>query len=220
MCVLFFNQLHYFQINTEVAVGAISDPNARRIRIVHISDTHMKHEEMLGSIPPGDILVHSGDFAKYHWTRHLKIKEYVTILQNLNNFFSKLPHAHKIFVAGNHEMYFEREKLEELQSHLPNATYLQDTSVTLDGIKYYGSPWTLKRSGSFARGYAADWDGLVNTWKKIPTDTDVLITHLHPFRKQEIDEIIKNPARYSKAKSEHIQTGSRNLLDTVLHKIT
>eukprot|EP01083_Nonionella_stella_P100841 284973_1 len=40
----------------------LSKIQKERIRIVHISDTHLNHNEYLNHIPDGDILVHSGDF--------------------------------------------------------------------------------------------------------------------------------------------------------------
>jgi predicted phosphohydrolase len=48
---------------------------------------------------------------------------------SLNDFFAKIPHKHKIFVAGNHDIMFDGQSCEDVQKKLPNVTYLQDSSV-------------------------------------------------------------------------------------------
>jgi 3',5'-cyclic AMP phosphodiesterase CpdA len=65
-------------------------------RIVCISDTHNFHEQI--RIPDGDILIHAGDA-----TNRGTVEEIVFF----NQWFCRLPHRHKIFVAGNHDWLFE-----------------------------------------------------------------------------------------------------------------
>ena len=64
------------------------------MRIVCISDTHLVHRDGDFPIPDGDLLIHAGD-ATYHGTQE-EIREF-------NAWFAALPHANKIFVAGNHD---------------------------------------------------------------------------------------------------------------------
>jgi Icc-related predicted phosphoesterase len=62
--------------------------------IVCISDTHGMMGPMMSRIPPGDILIHAGDFTN------------VGSLEDIQTFktqFESLPHKHKIFIAGNHD---------------------------------------------------------------------------------------------------------------------
>jgi 3',5'-cyclic AMP phosphodiesterase CpdA len=68
------------------------------IKFVCISDTH--NVDFLCEIPPGDVLIHSGDFTQKG--REKEIKQFT-------DFISKLPHKHKIVIAGNHEMSFDQE---------------------------------------------------------------------------------------------------------------
>lgn len=68
-------------------------------------------------------------------------------------FLDSLPHKHKIVIAGNHEETFDEncERLsrfctvdistEKIKSLLTDCIYLQDSSVELFGIKFYGAPW-------------------------------------------------------------------------------
>ena len=62
---------------------------------------------------------------------------------------------------------------------MTNCTYLEDESLQLMGIKFYGSPWQPRFSYSafnLTRG-----SELRSVWDQIPTDTDVLITHSPPL---------------------------------------
>lgn len=163
------------------------------LRIVHISDTHGLHWEMLeeGRIPDGDILIHSGDFMN---RKTAVVGEMEEILLDMNAFFGALPHKHKVFVAGNHEYCFvdygkgiqmpatasvmsagaKRYKSpEEIGSLLTNCIYLQDSEVTLEGIRIYGTPWNAT-SSAYALGRMAR----KRVYGRIPQGIDVLVTHV------------------------------------------
>ena len=58
----------------------------------------------------------------------------------MNEWVGTLPHKHKIIIAGNHDLAFEENPI-AARSWITNAIYLQDESVTLEGLKFYGSPW-------------------------------------------------------------------------------
>ena len=136
------------------------------LKIVACSDTHGLHDEI--QIPDGDIFIHGGDL-----TRHGTLEE----IEAFNIFLSKLPHRHKLIVAGNHDWAFERTP-QKARALLTAGTYLEDQSVEVEGLRIYGSPWQPEffswafnlRRGSEIR---AKWD-------LIPKDTDVLITHGPP----------------------------------------
>ena len=63
--------------------------------IVCISDTHAQLHRMSSEIPPGDVLIHAGDFS-----RKGEKKE----LSQFFETFRSLPHPVKLFIAGNHEI--------------------------------------------------------------------------------------------------------------------
>ncbi len=47
-------------------------------------------------------------------------------------------------IAGNHELTFDsskNKKHEEMKQLLTNCIYLEDSEVTLYGLKIWGSPW-------------------------------------------------------------------------------
>ena len=164
----------------DARVGCVDDSDAKVVRIVHISDTHNRHKAMRPLIPDGDILVHSGDFSNYHLLKpYLGNWDFNRDVSEINRFMGKLPHKHKIFVAGNHEVNFTQQSREKIQGLLPNVIYLQDSKVQLEGITFYGSPWNGLRT-SRARGFTAPYDDLWRHWADIPTNTDVLVTHSPP----------------------------------------
>jgi len=116
-------------------------------------------------VPDGDILVHAGDLTG---------DGTVDDLEDFNSYLSTLPHRNKIVIAGNHDFCLEREP-EISAARITNAIYLQDRSVTVEGIKFYGSPWQpwfFDWAFNLSRGaeIRAKWD-------LIPADTNVLITH-------------------------------------------
>lgn len=72
--------------------------------------------------------MHSGDFA-----RRLRSHDFTTACKEFNAFLGALPHKHKIFVAGNHEVAFNNKSKTEIQDALSNCTYLQDDALTVEG---------------------------------------------------------------------------------------
>jgi len=135
------------------------------LKIVALSDTHSRHR--LLKLPKGDVLLHAGDVS-YHGDK----REIEDFLQ----WFGQLPFAFKIFIAGNHDFFFEREKLSAIKKMLPPTVhYLMDEEVSINGIKIWGSPYTPK----FYRWAFNKQRGepLAEQWKKIPADVDILLTH-------------------------------------------
>jgi len=153
-------------------------------RLVCISDTHNLHEKL--ELPEGDVLIHAGDFSMLG-----HVKETIRFIR----WFAEQPHKHKILIAGNHDVTLDKgfyqaswqrfhrfmEDQHSIKNYLlreESIHYLEDSSVTLDGIKFYGSPYQPAFGG---------WAFNVNrglpiraVWSAIPDDTDVLITHGPP----------------------------------------
>ena len=138
----------------------------RSLRLVCIGDTHGFHRKL--ELPPGDILIHSGDFDGRS----------VEQLHDFNAWLGTLPFRHKIVIAGNHDLLFDRNP-KVARAHLTEAIYLQDSGVTLEGVKFWGSP-----ANSVGGDWAFSRERLVKIrkhWDLIPDDTDVLITHEPPY---------------------------------------
>lgn len=67
------------------------------MKILFISDTHGEHQK-LNNLPQADILIHSGDISK-------RGKDYE--IEDFIKWLSSLDFRYKIFIAGNHDFYFE-----------------------------------------------------------------------------------------------------------------
>ena len=136
------------------------------MRIVAISDTHTRHKQI--KIPPGDVLIHAGDFSGYGHLWEAK---------NFFDWLVTLPHKHKVVVAGNHDRAFEMFSKDARALVPSGVVYLQDEEATVGGLKIYGSPWQpffLNWAFNVVRGE------LWRKWQWIPEKLDILITHGPP----------------------------------------
>lgn len=137
------------------------------LKIVTISDTHNKHQEL--TIPNGDILIHAGDFTN---------RGELESVARFNDFLGTLPHRYKIVVAGNHDFCFEKMP-KEARALMTNAIYLEDDGVTLEGVSIYGSPW----QPWFFNWAFNIWSESkrAEKWALIPEQTQILVTHGPPY---------------------------------------
>ena len=135
------------------------------MRIVCVSDTHGYHRRTV--VPDGDILVHAGDV-----TSHGTLED----VEFFNAWLGTLPHTHKVVICGNHDWCFQ-EKPAEARARITNATYLEDESCEIAGLKFYGSPWTPL---FFDWAFMLAEPDLAAKWALIPSGLDVLITHGPP----------------------------------------
>ena len=129
------------------------------MKILHISDTHGKHQ-ILKDLPNADVIVHTGDITEEGTEE--EVKDFI-------EWFGNLPYKHKIFIAGNHDDCLYGANIEGLPD---NVHYLCNDGITIDGIKFYGVPMFLHD----------DLDGnMSELFGRIPDDTDVLLTHQPPL---------------------------------------
>lgn len=136
------------------------------MKIVCLSDTHTMHDSI--AVPDGDLLIHAGDFCG---------KGTIQELVKFNTWLGTLPHPNKVVIAGNHDWPFERDPT--ARELLNNAIYLQDSEVTINGLRIYGSPWQpafFNWAFNLERGEA-----LRRKWDLIPDGIDILVTHGPPF---------------------------------------
>lgn len=129
------------------------------MNILHLSDTHGSHRS-LGRLPEADVIVHSGDIAM-----NGSSSEALDFMR----WFSALPYAHKIFVAGNHDACLYGAVIDGLDS---NCNYLCNSSVEIDGVTFYGVPMFMEDCSS---GRQKEF------YEMIPDGVDVLITHAPPY---------------------------------------
>lgn len=130
------------------------------MKIIHISDTHGHHNE-LSPLPAADVIVHSGDFTFAGNEEEA---------YDFMSWFCDLHYKHKIFISGNHDMcMYGADSIDGLP---PNVHYLNNSGITIEGVKFYGVPLFVEDASSGK----TDVDIL-----NIPADTEVLVTHQPPY---------------------------------------
>ena len=167
----------------------------KNISILFISDTHGKHRELV-NLPDADIIVHAGDISS-RGSEH-QIRLFLEWFSGLDQF------KHKIFIAGNHDWLYETNRTLAKSLIPSNVIYLEDSGVEIEGINFYGSPgskefcnWAFNRPD----------ESLINYWKMIPDNTDVLITHSPPHTMGDFVTRVKS------------HEGSRSLYDEIINRI-
>jgi len=164
------------------------------MKIIAISDLHGYYPD---DIPACDLLLIAGDVSPVsnpsiqrkwfpatfkYWLYGLK-----------NNGVKEI-----IGIAGNHDRVFQEYPEDERKWDLP-WTYLEDSSTVVNDFKIYGSPWQPwfhdwafnaerplsswnKNEEHFDQAKHLDPSEpeLTDIFSKIPTDTDILITHTPP----------------------------------------
>jgi len=142
------------------------------MRLVMLSDTHGLHTKMKFPVPDGDVLLYAGDFTNVGA---------ISDVARFDQWLGSLDHKHKLVIAGNHERGWDKAG-RSLGKNLSNAHYLEDSSINIDGMNFYGSPWTP----TFGTGWAFNADRgnhIRGKWGMIPDAglVDVLITHGPPM---------------------------------------
>ena len=137
------------------------------MKIVFISDTHIKHRDLdfsMSKYNDVETIVHSGDFSHNQ-------KQFDDFI----NWFSELPFKNKILIPGNHEILVQENEEDFFRVCKEFGIIgLIDSGVVIDDIKFYGSPWTPL---FFNWAYMKEDYILDQYWDKIPNDVNVLITH-------------------------------------------
>jgi len=140
------------------------------LKFVAISDTHGQHNKLL--LPKADVLIHAGDIS---------MKGSESEIINFFNWFKIQDFEYKVLIAGNHDFYFERQSDQLIRKVIPeNVIYLNDSGVTINNIKIWGSPitpWFFNWAFNRHRG-----EEIKRHWDLIADDTDILITHGPVFR--------------------------------------
>jgi Icc-related predicted phosphoesterase len=140
------------------------------MKLCLISDTHEEHRSL--EIPVCDTLIHSGDIT---YTGKLDV------IRDFNEWVGQLKDLgvikNAIMIAGNHDWSFYKQPKPAIKL-ITNLHYLEDSGVKIDGINFWGSPWTPKY---YDWAFMKDGAEISQYWGMIPNDTNVLITHGPPF---------------------------------------
>lgn len=165
------------------------------MKIWSISDTHMIHDELV--IPDGvDMVIHAGDATNYQ-DKYRNEPE----LRAFFHWFSNLPIKYKIFTGGNHDTALASNMVEVPE----NIIILQDRTIEIEGVKIFGSPYSL----TFGHGWAYNMNPNKATrrWDSIFSGTNIVITHGPP---RGILDVTRDHARMIE------QCGDKSLLNRII----
>ncbi|KAF3344930.1 hypothetical protein VD0002_g7523 [Verticillium dahliae] len=186
----FYDKTHRRPAVTGTGTTSVVDPavDAAAVTIVCISDTHNTKMDLL---PPGDILVHAGDLSQFGTFDEVQAQL---------SWLATLPHAHKMVIAGNHDLLLDGALVAahpdcELERHAGRrrddlawgaVRYLELEALDLEvrgrSVRVFGSPWT-PRYGNWALQYGpgASPSSSSMCWAHaVPPRTDVLLVHGPP----------------------------------------
>lgn len=144
------------------------------MKIVCIADIHGSLSDLV--LPEGDVLVIAGDITGGpdvlgQWGRR---HESLASLARLAGRLRALPYAHKIIVAGNHDGVLANDRGVRL---LDGLIYLQDSGCTIDGVRFWGIPWTPSHGDN---AFCMSRHSLKLHYAAVPAGTDVLVCHARP----------------------------------------
>lgn len=175
------------------------------MKICFIGCTHGSHYDI--KIPECDILVHTGD--------SMNSGRYAIELVDFLTWFNRLPIPNKVLIGGNHDGTLEKhpEVLKEFfdnNADSNNIHYLQDSGCEIEGIKFWGSPYTPTFLGWF---FMKDRGAAIKAhWNLIPSDTGVLVTHGPPHGV--LDQSFIRRSKFGTTGKEHL--GCQDLLEAVM----
>lgn len=152
----------------------------RLMKLAFVSDIHELHDDIV--VPPCDVLVCCGDFT--NGGQPHAVGAFARWCQRV---LREQPVRRLVTIAGNHELTFDasrREAAGGLREEVigavraSGAIYLEDEACTIEGVTFYGSPWSMRFFDWAFQIDGEEQDRAVSA--RIPDRVDVLITHGPP----------------------------------------
>lgn len=131
-----------------------------------LADCHGHYPKLEG----GDLLIVAGDLTARDLENENALFDY---------WINEQLYKKKIVIAGNHDNVLFEGRLK-----LQFCEYLCDSGTEFEGLKIWGSPWTLRFPGMnpHCMAFTVDTEEeLAEKWALIPDDVDILVTHGPPM---------------------------------------
>lgn len=114
------------------------------MRCHYLSDLHLESQNFDATLPKGDVLIIAGDLCHARCLDPARSDKYsidqrARVMRFIDEAMAKFPHV--LLIAGNHDHYdgvFE-DTVPMLRRHLPGVTVLENESVEIDGVRFFGS---------------------------------------------------------------------------------
>ena len=138
------------------------------MKFVAFSDTHGQHNSNKLTQwfydNPGDVLLFAGDLQLNSFDGGRGFVKWIRTL----------PYKHKVLIFGNHDCNYEYALEEVNEYNNTHITFLNNESITIDGINIWGSPYSVQFMDWSFMGTENE---LYEIYKNIPTNTNILLTH-------------------------------------------
>lgn len=131
------------------------------MHITCISDLHGHFPILKG----GDLLLIAGD---------LTLTSHKRDVEKFFKWLRRQRYQKKVFISGNHDVF------DVSLFDVGDATYLLDSGTEFEGLKIWGSPWTLRFANMNPHCMAFTVDNECELGEKlsvVPDDIDILLTH-------------------------------------------
>jgi len=135
------------------------------MRILAAADLHGR----LPDVEPCDLLLLAGDILPDEDQERFA-------LGPLREWMRSLPADNIVWIAGNHDFYFETPSWQRLLPHFP-GTYLQDSEVQIGSLRIWGTPW-VENLPEWA--FHVDRANASERFGRIPEGIDILLSHSPP----------------------------------------
>lgn len=134
-----------------------------------LADCHGHYPKLEG----GDLLIVAGD---------LTARDSVIDHMRFQMWLHEQDYKKRIIIAGNHDNRLQQFPFESIKRQYAETgeDYLCDSGTEFEGLKIWGSPWTLRFPGMnpHCMAFTVDTEEeLAEKFSKIPSDIDILITH-------------------------------------------
>ena len=144
-------------------------------RVVLFSDTHGFHHRI--TLPEADIAIFAGDFSGRGTLADAK--------RFLDWYSNQSQCTHKLAIAGNHDLCLDPERqdpyskewISQTLEEYPGVRFLENESITIDGIKIWGSPITPDFYPEYWAFNKPRGKEIAEVWSKIPDDAGIVVTH-------------------------------------------
>jgi Icc-related predicted phosphoesterase len=163
-----------------------------------ISDPHGHYPELEG----GDLLIVAGDLtASDKLVQHYEFGDWL----------KKQPYKKKVVIAGNHDMRLQELGIIPSDDFFHCSSYLCDSGTEFEGLRIWGTPWTLTFPGINPKctAFTGNEELLAEKFALIPDDIDILVTHGPPYGV--LDRTVRGECVGSKSLQMKLYTSFPNL---------
>jgi len=162
----------FMHCNISFSSKPTGPPPTKKLRILHLSDTHNMHKDIEKTfpMPPADIFLHTGDFSNQGSEEEVKY---------FNEWLGEMKkrYQHVIIILGNHDRWSSID-IQKMRVLLNNALILDNEEVQVNGLRIYGTSWAIRQPDGNPDGAASAF----SLFSKIPKNVDILMTHCPPFQ--------------------------------------